>query len=192
MKTPELKRKLDSFGQEIVNLAKANLSAGGKGGGALEKSIRHEVVETEAGYDVEFYMLEYGAYQDKGVKGAGGTIKTGKNAGSWGGRRYFTTWKGERKDSPFQFGSGKGKKDGIYKGIESFIQRKGIRAVNKNSLKFAMVKTIWIKGMHGISFFQSAVGQGMQDVRQDILEALKVDIDKALSPSIKWEFKITI
>ena len=116
MDLTEVKRELKSFGEEIVNQAKANLSAGGKGGGALEKSIDYKVVETEAGFDVEFYMLDYGAFQDKGVKGAGGKIKTGKNAGDWGGRRYFTTWEGKRKDSPFQFGSGKGKKMVFIKG----------------------------------------------------------------------------
>ena len=116
MKLENLQNYLNSWGSEVVNNAKRNLSSAGKGGGRLEKSINFEVTEWGDLLKVEFSMEDYGTFVDKGVKGAGGEIKSGKHKGSYGGRRHYITWKGKRKDSPYKFGSGKGKKNGIYKG----------------------------------------------------------------------------
>ena len=75
MDTKNVERYLNSFGQEVVNGAKRNLSAAGKGGGNLEKSIDFKVKPDSNGFVVEFLMADYGTFVDKGVKGAGGTIK---------------------------------------------------------------------------------------------------------------------
>ena len=178
---------LNSWGQEVITNAKLKLRAGGKGG-ALEQSINFKVKPDEKGFVVQFSMLEYGQYMDKGVKGAGGEIKTGKNAGTWGGRRYYTTWEGKRKDSPYQYGSGRSS-GSIYKGIGSFIKKKGLkgrdsktgRYITNKSLEFAIVKTIWVKGIHGISFFQEPLGFGMKKLIPLFKFNLKEDILNNLS-----------
>ena len=188
MRTQNIKRYLNSFGKEVVRNAKRNLREGKRGGGYLEQSIKHKVIASNDGFEVEFYMAEYGAYMDKGVKGAGGEIKTGKQAGSYGGRRWYVTWEGSRKDSPFQFGSGKGK-GSIYKGIESFIKSKGIkgrdsktgRFITNKSLAHAIVRVLWIKGIHGISFFQKSLQLGLQDFGADLLKNVSEDIVDDLS-----------
>ena len=124
MNTDNIERYLNSFGKEVVANAKKNLNSAGKGGGNLEKSIKFEVVTDADGFSVKFYMANYGTFVDKGVKGAGGTIKSGKHKGSYGGRRHFITWEGKRKDSPYKYGRGTGKKGGMRKGIGSFIKKK--------------------------------------------------------------------
>ena len=63
-----------------------------------------KMLNTFDGISIQFLMDEYGSYVDKGVKGKGGVIKSGEYKGNWGGRRWYTTWKGRRKDSPFKFG----------------------------------------------------------------------------------------
>ena len=185
MKTENLERYLDSFGRGVVSRAKSNLSSAGKGGGNLEKSLSYEVMPD---YSVRFYMANYGTFVDKGVKGAGGEIKSGKNKGTWSGRRYYTTWEGKRKDSPFKYGSGKGKKNGIYKGIGSFIKKKGLQPrsaggqyMSPMGLKMAIVKTIWVKGIHGISFFQKALGVGMEDYAEQVLDSVAKDITESIN-----------
>jgi|TARA_R110000751_G_scaffold303048_2_gene417450 hypothetical protein len=182
-----LKNQLNSFGKEVVRNAKKNLKEGGKGGGNLEKSIDFKVVPDGKGFVVQFYMADYGAFQDKGVKGAGGKIKTGEHKGSWGGRRHYIDWKGNRKDSPYQYGSGKGKKNGIYKGIGSFIKKKGLQPrsaggqyMTTTGLKIAIVKVLWIKGIHGISFFQNSLMLGMKKFGKELLGAVKEDIIQEL------------
>jgi hypothetical protein len=188
MKTTNVEKYLKSFGEEVVRGAKANLSSAGKGGGNLEKSIDFKVVPYSNGFVVQFLMEDYGTFVDKGVKGAGGTIKSGKHKGSYGGRRHYITWEGKRKDSPYQYGSGKGKKNGIYKGIGSFIRKKGLQPRSEGGqymttvgLKIAIVRVLWIKGIHGISFFQKPLGLAMEDSGEKLLEAITKDIMDNLS-----------
>ena len=187
MDTKAIERELNSFGQEVVNDARINLRLGKKGGGKLDKSIRFKVVPEQEGFSVKFYMVDYGTFQDKGVKGAGGEIKSGKHKGTWGGRRWFKTWEGKRKDSPYKFGSGRGR-GSIYKGIGSFIKKKGLQPRSEGGqymttagLKIAIVKVLWTKGMHGISFFQKAVGDGMKTLGPELLEAVKADVIESVT-----------
>ena len=178
-----LKNYLDSFGAEVVENAKSNLKAKDKGGGKLEKSIDFKVVPEGNGFVVQFFMEDYGTFVDKGVKGAGGTIKSGKHKGSWGGRRHFVNWKGKRQDSPYKFGSGKGKKNGIYKGIDSFIRKKGLQPRSKGgqymstkSLIFMFSRSVYIRGIHGVSFFQKPLGLWYDKLQDDFLKIFKQDI----------------
>ena len=183
-----LKNQLDSFGKEVVRRAKKNLSSAGKGGGNLEKSIKFEVVEDGDGYSVKFFMADYGTFVDKGVKGAGGTIKTGDHKGSWGGRRHYINWKGKRQDSPYKYGTGTGQKGGMKKGISSFIRKKGLQPrsaggqyMTTAGLRAAIMRVLWIKGIHGISFFQNSLMLGMKNFGKDLMGALKEDIIKGLT-----------
>jgi hypothetical protein len=187
MKTTNVEKYLKSFGAEVVRGAKANLSSAGKGGGNLEKSLDFKVKPYANGFVLQFLMADYGKFVDKGVKGAGGTIKSGKHKGTWGGRRYYTTWQGKRKDSPFKFGSGKGS-GSIYKGIGSFIKKKGLQPRSEGGqymttvgLKIAIVKVLWTKGIHGISFFQKPFGLAMKDSGEKLLEAITKDIIESIS-----------
>ena len=188
MKTENIERYLNSFGKEVVANTKKNLNSAGKGGGNLEKSIRFEVVSDADGFSVQFYMANYGAFVDKGVKGAGGKIKSGDHKGSWGGRRHYITWEGKRKDSPFKFGTGTGEKGGMRKGIGSFIKKKGLQPRSKGGqymttagLRIAIMRVLWIKGIHGISFFQKSLMLGMKEFGKDLLGNVKQDIIDTLN-----------
>lgn len=187
METTSLKNYLNSFGWEVVRNAKKNLASAGKGGGNLEKSIRFKVEPYNDGFVVEFFMADYGTFVDKGVKGAGGTIKSGEHKGSWGGRRHYINWQGKRQDSPYKFGSGKSK-GSIYNGIGSFIKKKGLQPRSEGGqymttagLKIAIVKVLWIKGIHGISFFQKSLWLGMQEFGKDFLSNIATDIKDTIS-----------
>jgi hypothetical protein len=182
MKTDNIENYLNSFGKEVVKRSKENLISAGKGGGKLEKSIRFRVTSDADGFVIRFSMLPYGKFVDKGVKGAGGKIKSGKHEGSYGGRRHYITWKGKRKDSPYKFGSGKSS-GSIYKGIGSFIKKKGLQPrsaggqyMSTKGLKAAIVKVLWIKGIHGISFFQNSLMLGMKNFGSELLQGVKLDI----------------
>ena len=176
MKLDNLKKYLDSLGKEVVAGARAKLRAAGKGGGALDKSLNFDIVEDGKFIDIQWKMLPYGEFVDKGVKGAGGEIKSGKYEGSWGGRRYYKTWQGNRKDSPYKFGSGKSG-GSIYSGIAKFLQKKGLDA----KLKYPIVNVLWIKGIHGISFFQEPLGLSRLTYEEDFAKALKQDILETLA-----------
>ena len=188
MDTTNIERYLNSFGKQVVRNAKKNLVSAGKGGGNLEKSIRFEVISDADGFEVQFSMANYGTFVDKGVKGAGGTIKSGDHKGSYGGRRYFVNWKGKRKDSPYKYGTGTGKKGGMSKGIGSFIKKKGLQPRSKGGqymstkgLKILLARSIGRNGIQGISFFQKPLSLGLKQFGKELLGNVKQDIIDTLN-----------
>tara|TARA_R110000824_G_scaffold12336_1_gene54178 strand:+ start:130 stop:708 length:579 start_codon:yes stop_codon:yes gene_type:complete len=187
-KSKNVDRFLKSFGEEVVKRAKKNLVAAGKGGGKLERSIKSKIVKFTKGFILQWEMANYGEFQDKGVKGKGGKI--GKK--SIGGRRYYTTWEGKRKDSPYKFGSGRGKKGGLRKGIASFIRKKGLQPRSKGgqymstkSLVFLFSRSVYIRGIHGVSFFQNSLMLGMKTFRSRYADAVAKDIADNLRDGAK-------
>ena len=52
-------------------------------------------------------------------------------------------------------------------------------------LKIAIVKVLWIKGIHGISFFQQPFGLAMEDSGEKLLEAITKDITESISKITK-------
>ena len=188
MSTKNVERFLNSYGKEVVKRARENLVAAGKGGGKLEKSIESKLVKFGEGFVLQWSMADYGAFVDKGVKGKGGKI--GKK--SIGGRRYYTTWEGKRKDSPFKFGSGTGKKGGLRKGIASFIRKKGLQPRSKGgqymstkSLIFMFSRSVYIRGIHGVSFFQNSLMLGMKTFSARYGAAIAKDIADNLKDGTK-------
>tara|TARA_Y100001963_G_scaffold18197_1_gene22516 strand:- start:49 stop:603 length:555 start_codon:yes stop_codon:yes gene_type:complete len=181
-----VEKYLTSVGDEVIKGAKSILRKNKKGGGNLEKSLSFEVIPMGDDFALRFYMADYGTFVDKGVKGAGGEIKSGEHKGKYGGRRWYMTWEGKRKDSPYKFGSGKSS-GSIYKGIGSFIRKKGLQPRSEGGqfmttagLKIAIVKVLWIKGIHGISFFQKPFGEAWKTFDVGLAEALKKDITENL------------
>ena len=173
MDTTNLENYLKSFGDNVVKEAKANLQSA-KGDTALGKSIRVEVVPTETGFSTRFYMLDYGEYLDKGVKGTKSNyIENSKTDYS------YTT-----KQPP----------SGI---IEKWIERKGLKGrVDKNwksagnkggqfittkSFAFLIARSIKQKGIKSISFFQKPLGFYYKELKEDMVKELKLDIESYLT-----------
>ncbi len=179
-----MRRFLQSVAKQFVKNARSNLRDAGKGGGALESSINAKVVKKGNGYTIQFFMAPYGTFVDKGVKGKGGDIPTGKYRGSWGGRRYFINMNGKRQDSPYRFGSGSGEKDGLTRGIASWIRKKNLQPrdrkgkyLSPKGLNYLIRRNIFIRGIHGISFFQKALRESFTKVLgKDMMKAIELDI----------------
>jgi len=194
MDYPSLEKYLNSFGKQVVNKAKGILQRTGKGGGNLEKSIRFKVTDSGDGktQDISFYMESYGKYVDAGVSGAGGVIKSGKHKGSYSGQQTFKNYKDAVVPTPFRYGSGLGKRNGIYKGIGSFIKKKGMQPRNEKGqyqttvgLKIAIVKVLWTKGIKGVEFFQKPISLGLKEFKDKLLTEIKEDIIEEIRKQIK-------
>lgn len=196
MLTFEQKNYLESVARDIIKRAKTNLK-NGKGNTKLAGSLDYDLVEVDGSMIVNFKMDDYGTFVDKGVKGKGGTI----GEESYGGRRYFTTYEGKRKDSPYQFGTGSGGKGGLTRAISKWIKKKGLKGrVDKNwksagnkggqfisdkSLTFLISRSIYIKGVHGISFFQNAIMNGIKNLNEGYEVAFIEDVQNTIDVSTK-------
>lgn len=178
------KRLLNSFAKDVVKLAKSKLSAE-KGSTKLGGSLDYDLEENEGSFVVSFKMADYGKFVDRGVKGSGGEIKTGRHAGNWGGRRHYINWRGKRKDSPFKFG--KSRDGGLTKAIGKWIRKKGIKykGYTTKTLTMLIARNVYIKGIHGIGFLQTALYKELPRLRENYAIAFKEDFKETAFAALK-------
>ena len=179
---------LDSFGRDVVRSAKGFLKKD-KGATKLAKTVGFKVVQEGDYLTVRFSMADYGEFVDKGVRGSGGVIPNGKYKGTWGGKRFYRTYEGKKRQSPYAYG--KTRDCGLTRALDKWIIKKGIAPRDKEgkfmprkSIKFLMARAIYIRGIHGISFFQRGLELGFKNNRftDGLLKAIKEDIIDNLTP----------
>tara|TARA_Y100001951_G_C11286993_1_gene269409 strand:+ start:387 stop:947 length:561 start_codon:yes stop_codon:yes gene_type:complete len=181
MATSNIERYLESFGKYIVQQAKSNLSKSKKNTTKdLYDSIRFVVKKTNKGFSVNFYMLDYGAFVDKGVSGK-------KKI------QEYKTWDNRTIASPFQFGTGSspvGKAEGGMSGIMAkWVKRKGFQWKNKETGKFMshksmgylIARSIYRDGIKSTSFFQRPLMLGMRKFNKELLSNVAQDIRNSFS-----------
>ena len=172
MKTDNIERYLNSFGKQVVNRAKGNLQKAKGGGTALEQSIRFEVVSDADGFTLQFYMADYGTFQDKGVSGNKQQQK-------------YKDYKGKVITSPYKY-TNKQPPPGI---LAKWISKKGIKGRDKKSgrfitnlsLAFIIGRAIKRAGIKSLSFFQKPLGLGLKQFGKDLLGNVKQDIIDSLN-----------
>ena len=107
------------------------------------------------------------------------TIKSGKNKGNYTGIKDFVNYKGERMKSPYSYKS----KMPPTKALDKWTVMRGIaprdakgRFMVRSGLKFAIARTIFIKGIEGVSFFQKPLGLELRGFATQVGKAIKEDI----------------
>jgi hypothetical protein len=175
MDTKNIEKFLDSFGNQVVNDAKANLQKA-KGNTEIGRSIRFEVVRTATGFSTKFYMLDYGEFLDKGVSG-------NKE------KQSFENYKKKIESSPYSYKT-KGPPIDI---LSKWIKKKGIKGhgVKRGRSKktgqyisgFAYLISRKIKrdGIKSLSFFQKPLGIGYEKLQKELLTEVKLDIETYLT-----------
>jgi hypothetical protein len=163
-----IQRYLRSFALYVRKEAKANLKNAGKGGD-LEKSIKFRVTKNTEGYQVEFRMLNYGQFVDKGVSG-------NKKI------QQYTTWDGRKVESPFKFTNLQPPPNILAKWIKKKKikgrDKKSGRYITTLSLAYIIGRSIKRDGLKSLSFFQKPLGVGMDSFGLGMMGALKEDIIK--------------
>ena len=175
MNTENLQRYLDSFGKQVVKDANGILSSQ-KGNTALSKSIRFKVEKDSQGFTTKFYMLDYGTFVDKGV--SGNKIKRG----------YINT-EGFAASSPYSYKS----KQPPANILAKWVAKKGLKGRDKKtgryisnmSLAFLIARKIKRDGIQGISFFQKPLGIRYGELKTELLNVLKLDIEMYLTTYTK-------
>jgi hypothetical protein len=167
MDTKNVERYLNSFGKQVVNRAKSNLGKAKGGNTKLAQSIRFEVARDSNGFDVKFYMADYGTFLDKGVSG-------NKK------KQSFKNYKNQSESSPYSYKT----KQPPPNILSKWIKSKGIKGRDKKtgrfisnmSLAFLIGKKIKRDGIKSLSFFQKPLGLGMKQFGKDLLGAITTDI----------------
>jgi len=171
---------LNSVGAKVVKDAKANLSKKSSSG-TLRESIGYDVVKKGEGYSLMFTMAEHGEYIDKGV--------SGKKV-----KRFYTDVFGKKKQM-----SGYTNKMPPPSALDKWIVRKGLAPRNEGkfggrtissvgfqkSIQFLVARSIYFKGIKGISFFTKPLGEHLADMPIDIFQYMMQEFKENITEIIK-------
>jgi hypothetical protein len=159
------------FKDYVVQQSKSNLTKGGKNvSKSLYNSIKGEILTDKDYFLLGFTMDDYGAYQDKGVKGKFSSNKA--------------------PDSPYKFGSKTGRKGGLTEGIEKWVKQRGIqfrdkksgRYITYKSTAFIITRSIFATGLKPSLFFTKPFEAGYKKyIDVDLLKAFSKDLDTLIS-----------
>ena len=168
---------LHSLGKYVVKQSRTMLTKAKKNVNKdLYNSIEYKVVPDGDGFGLQFYMLDYGKFVDKGVSG-------NKKI------QDYTTWDKRKVASPFQYKS-KGPPIDI---ISKWIKKRGIKPEGTgrgrskktgqyiSGLAYLISRSIKRDGIKSLSFFQRPLGLGLEKFPTDLLGAVKEDILNTLN-----------
>tara|TARA_R100000329_G_scaffold146864_1_gene133819 strand:+ start:192 stop:725 length:534 start_codon:yes stop_codon:yes gene_type:complete len=164
---------LETFAKAVIKQAKGNLRRHrnnrfitGSASGDLEGSLGYDlnVVKNSKGdninFSLEFFMADYGIYQDEGVKGAESTYAKSRN-------------------SRFRYGSGVKSNGQFQRSIEKWVKQKGIQG-NPKSLSFVIARSIYKKGLRASFFFTKPFEDNFLKLDEELIEKFALDIDNFL------------
>lgn len=166
---------LKRFRDYVVQQSRSNLTKGDKNVSKdLYNSISGEVVTDETFSIVGFSMLDYGKFQDQGVRGKSSSTKA--------------------PNSPFKFGSGSGQKGGLTKGIQKWVQAKRFQFRDAKSGKFMsyeqtaflISRSIFHKGIKASLFFTKPFEAGYKKyIDVDLIKAFGQDVETMIDYNLK-------
>lgn len=174
MQKDEVQKALDRFKDHIIAQAKRNLTNKDKNvSKKLYNSIEGTVKVMPNSIGMYFNMEEYGAYQDQGVKGKESASKA--------------------PQSPFRFGSGKGKKGGLTAAMEKWVLQRRIQFKDRKSGKFMSYKsTAWLitrsiysKGIKPSLFFTKPFEAAYKNLPNELIDKYGLEGMKAFNDIIK-------
>ena len=148
----ETQKSLDAFKKYVIQQAKSNLSKSKKNTSKkLYNSINGVSKVNKNSISLYFEMLDYGVYQDKGVSGKK--------------KKYNTPYKYTNKMPPI-------------KSLDKWIVKKGIAPIDKNcnfisrqSLKFAIAKSIFNNGIKPSLFFTKPFEKAYKNLPNELISA---------------------
>lgn len=158
---------LNKFAKYVIQQSRANLTKQKKNASKnLYNSLGYDLTVSPNSFSLEFYMADYGAFIDEGVRGSKSVYP-------------------ESAQSRFEF-SGRFKmiptsaldKWAVTRGIAP-RDEKG-RFIDRQSLKFALAKSIYEKGIKASLFFTKPFEKAFTNLPIDVVEAFALDIDDLL------------
>jgi hypothetical protein len=171
----ETEAVIKRFRDYVIQQARSNLTKSGHNNTkSLYNSLKGEVVTENNFTIVGFQMDDYGTFVDLGVKG-----KTSSN---------------KAPNSPYQFGSGRGRKGGLTKGINQWVKQKGFQFRDRKSGKFLsyestaylITRSIFNKGIKPSLFFTKPFEEGYKKyIDVDLIKAFGQDVETIVDLNLK-------
>ena len=163
----QTKAALDSFAKFVIKQSRTNLTKKKKNvTSSLYESLGYDLNVSKNSFYLEFYMDEYGAFVDEGVKGKKSNYPENRNS-----RFSFNT-----KRPPMQPLADWAKKKNIRLRDAKGKFKKG----NYKTIGFILAKSIFEKGIKASFFFTKPFEQGFEKLPNELVDKFALDIDDLL------------
>lgn len=174
----ETEKALQKFTKYVVDESRENLIKNNRNVKRnLYNSIKGESTTSKNSISLSFSMEDYGEYQDLGVKG-----KTSDD---------------RAPNSPFRFGSKKGKAGGLIEGIKEWVKNRRFqfrdidlktgkstgRFLSYEQTAFLITRSIYHKGITATRFFSKPFEKGFERLPDELVEAYGLDVENFLKMS---------
>jgi hypothetical protein len=157
---------LNKFAKRVIQQAKTNLTKKKKNfDKTLYNSLTYTLNVSKNSFYLNFYMEDYGAYQDEGVKGAGGTRKTTSSFNRRNNKGKI--WKQKAPNSRFKFKEGK--KPSV-KHFKKWAESKGLSP-------YAVRESVFRQGISPSKFFTTPFRLQFQKLPQELIDAFGLGPD---------------
>ena len=165
MRFKQTKQALEVFAKNVIKQSKANLTRKRKNVSSdLYGSLGYDLNVSPNSFFLEFYMSDYGIFQDEGVRGS---------------KSSYT----ESKQSRFNFNN----KRPPSRPIEQWAKAKNIRfrdekgrfkKGNYKSIGYVLAKSIFEKGIKASFFFTKPFENNYMKLPNELIERFALDIDE--------------
>lgn len=180
----ELKTELQKFGHKVVYDSVRQLENGQHiSSGSLAQNISYEIRENRDGFDLEFWMDEYGMFLDAGVYGSvPSEVKNGKQKG----KRTNSVFTG--KEGIAERFSYKSKRPPM-ESLRAWAKKKNIRFRDKkgrykkgnyNSIAYWLQNRVFHQGIAPTLFFTKPFLAAFKNLDEEILKAFDLYINTVL------------
>ena len=177
MQLEETRDALNKFAKYVIQQSRSNLTKSDKNvSKELYNSLGYDLNVSKNSFSLSLLMEDYGMFQDKGVKGKTSSAKA--------------------PNSPFQFGSGTGKKGGLTNGIDKWVRRRRFQFRDKKgkfmsyqSTAFLITRSIYNKGIKPSMFFTKPFEKAFKGLNEELIKAYALDVEKFMETTIKDNLK---
>ena len=168
MKLTNTKEALNKFSDYVIQQSRTRLTKKKQNyTRELYESLRYDLEESDDGYIIDFYMTDYGQFQDKGVRGTKSTY-------------------GQSSQSPFSYKSSSNLKGLEYK-TKIFSKWAEFRRMQPRDKKgrfgsyktmgYILANSIKKKGIKATMFFTKSFEMGFEKLPQELTTAFILDIE---------------
>ena len=163
MQLKETQIALNKFAKYVIQQSRTNLTKGKKNVTSdLYGSLGYDLKTHPNSFSLEFYMLDYGEFQDKGVSGTK--------------RKYNTIYQYTNKRPPAEVFSKWAKAKGIRLRDEKGRFKKG----SYKTLGFILANSVFEKGIKPSLFFTKPFEKAFDRLPEELIERFSLDIDNLL------------
>jgi len=173
MQLKETQNALNTFAKYVIEESRKNLINDKKNSSnKLYKSLDSDVKVSKNSFQLSFLMEQYGIFQDKGVRGAGGVRKTTSKFNRRNNKGKI--WKQKGGNSEFSFKEGR--KPSV-KHFKEWSKRKGLSA-------YAVREAVFRQGIKPSMFFTKPFEKAFKNLPKELVESFALDVEQLIKTTV--------